>query len=138
MNISKKILWWAALGSAFLVVTYQYAYMQGSINTAQTLDEIGHLQILRTEAVLNVLDAIKGKTILPSTENSAASVVNSVFLDLIVIKKSLSQKQANMICNKVNDSEVILLLKSTQLYGDPKLSWDQAGVKGIVEMCQDN
>jgi hypothetical protein len=136
MYISKKMLLAAALGTALLVVTYKYAYMEGSIGTADALNEIGHLQIYRTEAALNVIDAIEQKTILPTAGNAAASVVNGIFFDFVLIDKTLGRKQRQAVCSKVNDPKVISVLKSDRLYGDAKTSWDQAGVKGIVELCE--
>ena len=135
MNISNKTFLLFALSLISLWGMYAYAYLQGSINTAETLDEIGHLQIIRIESTLNVIDALKQKTIIPVANNSAASVVDGVFFDMLLITKTLSKKQKNMICSKVNDVEVISMLKSDRLYGDPKMSWDQAGVKGVIEFC---
>ena len=136
MNISPKkiIVLLILLGIGFFSI-FKYAYMEGSISTVETLNEIGHLQLVRVEATIDILEAIQDKTIIPTANGASARVVDRIFSELVVIRKSLSKKQLEIICAKVNDKDINLLLKSDSLYGDTGNRWDQNGVKGIVEIC---
>lgn len=135
MKTNKLVILAIAVLLILPAIIYRYAFMKGSIETAQAIDKIGHLQIVRLEATNNALEAIKTKTILPSSGNSAAKLIDGIFLDFMLIQSILTDKQIQAICFRVKQSEVSDQLKSSKLFGDPDNNWDQPGVKGVINLC---
>lgn len=137
--ISKKYI--AIVAAIILVLSatafYKLSFEAGAQDALSTLNQIGHVQLVHTERVLWVLDALKSGEILPSANNSASKLVNGVFYDYVSMASYLSSEQKASICAAVKSHEVLSILTSDKLTGDYGQIWDQAGVKGLVEMCHE-